>query len=142
MRNLLLLSIFCILLLYLYFSSKKTSTPNIPIQEESRNPQESKLQQKKLTYENAVYEGEVKNNQRHGKGKLKFTKGVFKGLTIEGKWKNDIKVGKFIGIDNTHTHHEGFFKDGTGFLKGVKASGDSSIIHFAIKNKGESNKTY
>jgi len=48
----------------------------------------------KLIYKSGnLYEGEFKNDKRHGKGKITYTE---YNITLEGIWINDEKVGKGI----------------------------------------------
>ena len=50
-----------------------------------------------LSYRNGYYQGQLKNNQRHGYGILS----VDNGPLIVGSWKNDMLFGKaFLLISN------------------------------------------
>ncbi len=43
----------------------------------------------KVTYDTGVYEGEMKNGKRNGKGKMTWTSDIY-----EGEWKDDEVIGE------------------------------------------------
>jgi len=61
------------------------------------------------------YEGEIKDNKKHGKGKMEYVN----GNKYEGMWVNDNKTGQGIFTWSNGDRYEGYFKDNKEHGKGT-----------------------
>jgi hypothetical protein len=88
-----------------------------------------------LEYENGTYEGDIKANKRHGKGRYTWKDGNW----YEGAWVDDVKEGMGKFVWTTGDSYEGEYKKDKRHGAGIKiyANGDKyEVLSFHSRENG------